>query len=220
MRSDRRAPAARRSRSLWRGAPDAVRDWLQLFASPIIRNRATLGGNLATASPIGDGAPLLLALDAVLHIAGPAGRRKAPLASFFTGYRQTSLGPGELLTAIELPKPLPFLARFYKVAKRRTDDISTVAAGISHGLGRGRPRHTRALRIRRSGRRAVARGRSREDAWWAPGGTTPPCERVQQILSAHTAPDQRSSRLGRVPSGRGAEPAREVLVGARQEAAA
>ena len=50
--------------SLWPDAPPAVVEWLPLFASPLIRNRATLGGNLATASPIGDGAPLLLALDA------------------------------------------------------------------------------------------------------------------------------------------------------------
>jgi xanthine dehydrogenase small subunit len=48
----------------WTGAPDLFRDWLRLFASPLIRNRATLGGNLATASPIGDAAPMLLALDA------------------------------------------------------------------------------------------------------------------------------------------------------------
>src|SRR5438874_1964367 len=54
----------------WTDAPDVFREWLALFASPLIRNRATLGGNLATASPIGDAAPLLLALDAVVHIAG------------------------------------------------------------------------------------------------------------------------------------------------------
>ena len=50
------------------------------FGSPMIRNRATLGGNLGTASPIGDGAPLLLALDAMVHAAGPLGRRRSPIA--------------------------------------------------------------------------------------------------------------------------------------------
>jgi len=115
----------------WVGAPEAFQDWLLLFASPPLRNRATLGGNLATASPIGDSAPLLMALDAVVHIAGASGRRTVPVASFFAGYRQTALQPGELLTAIEIPKPLPSSIRFYKAAKRRMDDISTVAAGIS-----------------------------------------------------------------------------------------
>lgn len=116
---------------LWTNAPPVVHEWLTLFASPLIRNRATLGGNLATASPIGDAAPLLLALDAVVHAAGPEGRRKIPLSSFFVGYRKTALRPGEILTTIEIPKPLPALVRFYKVAKRRLDDISTVAAAMA-----------------------------------------------------------------------------------------
>jgi xanthine dehydrogenase small subunit len=118
----------------WGGAPPVLRDWLLLFASPPIRNRATLGGSLATASPIGDSAPLLMALDAVVHLAGARGRRAIPVASFFTGYRRTALHPGELLTAIEIPKPFASSIRFYKAAKRRVDDISTVAAGISMDL--------------------------------------------------------------------------------------
>ena len=116
---------------LWTNAPPVVHEWLTLFASPLIRNRATLGGNLATASPIGDAAPLLLALDAVVHAAGPEGRRTIPLSSFFVGYRKTALRPGEILTTIEIPKPLPAFVRFYKVAKRRLDDISTVAAAMA-----------------------------------------------------------------------------------------
>jgi xanthine dehydrogenase small subunit len=115
----------------WSAAPEAFRQWLPLFGSPAIRNRATLGGNLVTASPIGDGAPLLAALGAAVHVAGPGGRRTVPLASFFSGYRRTVLEPGELMTAIEILKPLPSFTRFYKVAKRRMDDISTVAAGMA-----------------------------------------------------------------------------------------
>jgi xanthine dehydrogenase small subunit len=118
----------------WSSAPPAFRDWLLLFASPPIRNRATLGGSLATASPIGDSAPLLMALDAVVHVAGARGRRTVPAASFFTGYRRTALEAGELLTAIGIPKPFASSIRFYKAAKRRVDDISTVAAGISMDL--------------------------------------------------------------------------------------
>jgi xanthine dehydrogenase small subunit len=115
----------------WRAAPAVIREWLKLFASPTIRNRATLGGNLATGSPIGDGAPILLALDAMLHLAGTAGCRTVPLDAFFTGYRRSVLERGELIADIEIPKPLPAATRFYKVAKRRMDDISTVAAAMS-----------------------------------------------------------------------------------------
>lgn len=115
--------------------PPELRAWAELFASPPIRNRATLGGNLATASPIGDSAPLLLSLNASLRIVGPAGERVVTLDRFFTGYRQTQLAPGELIRSVEVPKPLPALSRFYKAAKRRMDDISTVAAGFSLDIG-------------------------------------------------------------------------------------
>ncbi len=115
----------------WSGAPEVFHQWLRLFASPPLRNRATLGGNLATASPIGDGAPLLLALDARLHLASQRGLRTIPLSAFFTSYRRTVLERGELITAIEIPKPLPEFVRFYKVAKRRMDDISTVGAALA-----------------------------------------------------------------------------------------
>lgn len=118
----------------WRGAPDVFREWLALFASPLIRNRATMGGNLATASPIGDAAPMLLALDATVHVAGASGRRSIPLSSFFTGYRKTALNVGEVIAAVEIPKPFPRFVRFYKVAKRRLDDISTVAAAMALDL--------------------------------------------------------------------------------------
>jgi xanthine dehydrogenase small subunit len=115
----------------WTTAPAACHEWLALFASPPIRNRATLGGNLATASPIGDAAPLLLALGARVHIAGPRGRRTTDLDSFFTAYRKTTLRDDEILTAVEIPKPVPDVLRFYKIAKRVLDDISTVAAAMA-----------------------------------------------------------------------------------------
>jgi xanthine dehydrogenase small subunit len=118
----------------WSKPPELFRQWLPLFASPAIRNRATLGGNLATASPIGDGAPMLMALDASVHLAGPRGPRQIPLTAFFTGYRSSVLEPGELIVTVEIPKPFPAFTRFYKVAKRRMDDISTVAAGLALDL--------------------------------------------------------------------------------------
>ena len=115
----------------WSAAPDAIRDWFALFASPLIRNRATLGGNLATASPVGDSAPLLLALDAELRIAGSDCIRSVALRDFFTGYRQTVMAAGELIASIRIPKPLPARIGFYKAAKRVMDDISTVAAAFA-----------------------------------------------------------------------------------------
>jgi xanthine dehydrogenase small subunit len=115
----------------WMDAPEAFRQWIPQFASPALRNRATLGGNLATASPIGDGPPLLIALGAEVHLAGPNGRRSVPVESFFTGYRRTVSEPGELICAVEIPKPSAEFTRFYKVAKRRMDDISTVAAAMA-----------------------------------------------------------------------------------------
>lgn len=115
----------------WRTAPPVIEEWLDLFASPPIRHRATLGGNLATASPIGDSAPLLLALDAIVHVMGGNGRRSLPISEFFTGYRKTALHPGELIESVEIPTPVSQSIRFFKVAKRRLDDISTVAAAMA-----------------------------------------------------------------------------------------
>jgi xanthine dehydrogenase small subunit len=116
---------------------------LPLFSSRLIRNRATLGGNLATASPIGDAAPALLALDASLTLASATGQRRLPLSSFFLGYRQTALGPGEVIVSVHLPRPLPAHQRFYKVSKRVLDDISTVAAAFTLDLADGRVQRLR-----------------------------------------------------------------------------
>lgn len=102
-----------------------------LFASPLIRNGATIGGNLATASPIGDLAPALLALDATLLLASTTGDREVALADFFTGYRETVLRPGELVRAVRVPTPLAAHTTFRKVAKRRYDDISSVAVAVA-----------------------------------------------------------------------------------------
>lgn len=105
-----------------------------LFASLPIRNRATLGGNLATASPIGDGAPVLLALGAELRLVSPADERILPLDQFFLGYRKTALAPDELIAGVRIPTTEPTKARFYKVAKRQEDDISTVSAAFAIDL--------------------------------------------------------------------------------------
>jgi xanthine dehydrogenase small subunit len=107
---------------------------LPLFSSRLIRNRATLGGNLGTASPIGDSLPVLLALGAELGLASASGNRRLPLCDFFIGYRKTALAPGELIVSVHVPRPLARIQRFYKVSKRLLDDISSVAAAFALDL--------------------------------------------------------------------------------------
>jgi xanthine dehydrogenase small subunit len=111
---------------------------LPLFSSRLIRNRATLGGSLGTASPIGDAAPVLLALDAELTLTSRAGRRRIPLRDFFAGYRKTQLAARELIESVHIALPAPPLQQFYKVSKRVLDDISTVAAAFTLTLDQGR----------------------------------------------------------------------------------
>ena len=116
------------------GEPRLLGDLFPLFSSKLIRNRATLGGNLATASPIGDSPPALLALGAQVIAASVHGERAIELDALFTGYRQTALKEGELIARVRIPKPYPQIGRFYKVSKRVHDDISTVAAGFAIDL--------------------------------------------------------------------------------------
>lgn len=104
------------------------------FASRLIRNAATLGGNLGTGSPIGDAAPVLLALGASVLLASREGQRDVPLADYFTGYRQSVREPGEVIRAVRIPLPTAPHAAFYKIAKRRFDDISSVAVAIAMTL--------------------------------------------------------------------------------------
>jgi xanthine dehydrogenase small subunit len=108
--------------------------WPQ-FASRLIRNGATLGGNLGTASPIGDTPPALLALDAALVLASSQGEREVRLAEYFTGYRQSVKRPDELIKTIRIPLPVAPLTAFHKIAKRRFDDISGVAVAYALRLG-------------------------------------------------------------------------------------
>ncbi len=179
----------------WQTAPEVVHQWLALFGSPLIRNRATLGGNLATGSPIGDAAPLLLALDATVHVAGRNGPRIIPVSSFFAGYRRTAIGPGEIVTTIEIPKPLPRAVRFYKVAKRRLDDISTVAAAMS--LDRDADGRIRRARFAFGGVAATpVRIVEAEDSVVDRPWNEATVDHVQRILDRRLAPlsDHRGSR--------------------------
>ena len=124
-------PLGRIERELHGAGAGLLEQLLPLFSSRLIRNRATLGGNLGTASPIGDAAPALLALGAQLELVSARGTRSLPLADFFVGYRRTALEPGELIRALRIAQPMPDFQRFYKVSKRVLDDISTVAGAFA-----------------------------------------------------------------------------------------
>ena len=122
------------------GVFPSLDEMLHWFAARQVRNRATLGGNIGTASPIGDLPPVLLSLDATLRLASANGSRILPLADFFKGYRQTDLQSGEVIVSILIPKAISpgairRLSQSYKIGKRGTDDISIVAAAFTIDLG-------------------------------------------------------------------------------------
>jgi xanthine dehydrogenase small subunit len=104
---------------------------LPQFASRLIRNSATIGGNIGTASPIGDLPPALLALDATVLLSSTEGDREVAVADYFTGYRETVRRPGELIRSVRIPLPLAATTAFHKIAKRRFDDISSVAVAMA-----------------------------------------------------------------------------------------
>ncbi|HTL90527.1 MAG TPA: FAD binding domain-containing protein, partial [Leptolyngbya sp.] len=116
-----------------RGIFPSLDEMLHWFAARQIRNRATIGGNIGTASPIGDLPPVLLSLDAELTIANLSETRTIPLIDFFKGYRQTDLKSDEIIVSVTIPKTtngVERLSQSYKVGKRGTDDISIVAAAF------------------------------------------------------------------------------------------
>jgi xanthine dehydrogenase small subunit len=109
----------------------AFYEMLSVFGSLQIRNMATLGGNLGTASPIGDTLPVLIAYGARVALEGLNGRREFPLDEYFIGYRKTKRKADEFITSIIIPKLVNgVLVRSYKVSKRKDLDISTVSAGF------------------------------------------------------------------------------------------
>ncbi len=120
-------------KSLSKGSLQALFNMLVVFGSLQIRNMATLGGNIASASPIGDTLPLLFVYGAVVNLAASGGReRSVPVEQFIKGYRQTDLKPGEIITSVTIPKPPSKIhIESYKVSRRKDLDISTVSAAFA-----------------------------------------------------------------------------------------
>lgn len=116
----------------------ALADLARRFAAPPVCNAGTLGGNVANGSPIGDGMPPLLALDARLRLQRGGQVRELALADFYLGYQRTALAPGEFLRELVVPLPGP-ATRFacYKVSKRYDQDISALCAAFRVDLADG-----------------------------------------------------------------------------------
>lgn len=110
--------------------PELREVWLR-FASPPVRHAGTLGGNVANGSPIGDGAPVLMALGATLVLRRGASVRRLPLQDFYVDYMKNRLEPGEFLQAIEVPRLAPeATVRVWKISKRYDSDISAVCGAF------------------------------------------------------------------------------------------
>jgi xanthine dehydrogenase small subunit len=104
--------------------------WLR-FASVPIRNAGTMGGNVANGSPIGDSAPVLMALNAAIELRRGAAVRSMPLADFYVDYMKNRLEPGEFVQAVTVPLRHAAQVRAYKMSKRFDCDISAVCAGLA-----------------------------------------------------------------------------------------
>jgi xanthine dehydrogenase small subunit len=128
------------------GSSATIREALPILADAArvvggwqIQNRATIGGNIANASPAGDSLPVLLALDATVVIAGPAGRRAVPYDRFHVGYRRTALQAGELVVSVRIPVPRGgSIQRFRKVGTREAQSISKVVVAMCGRADAGR----------------------------------------------------------------------------------
>lgn len=118
-------------RRLERKGPKALAQAARTVGSPQIRNAGTIGGNLGTASPAGDGHPFLVAVDASIEVASSTGRRTIPWKEFFTGVKTTSLEDDELIVAALLPDDLPERQEFGKVGVRNAMVISTVCVVVT-----------------------------------------------------------------------------------------
>ncbi|MFY0692275.1 MAG: xanthine dehydrogenase small subunit [Paracoccaceae bacterium] len=103
---------------------------IRRYGAVQVRNAATIGGNIANGSPIGDGPPALIALGATLHLRRGADRRDLPLEAFFLDYGKQDLAAGEFVEAVSFPRQADRL-RCYKLSKRFDQDISAVCGCFS-----------------------------------------------------------------------------------------
>lgn len=132
------------------------------FASPPVRNVATLGGNIANGSPIGDSMPALMVLGARIVLQGPGGRRELALEDFYQGYMATALGADEVLVSVRIPLPDEAdSTRCYKVSKRFDQDISALCMAMRIQLENDM---VKAVRIAAGGLAAIPKRATRCEA--------------------------------------------------------
>ncbi len=110
-------------------------DTAAVIADPLVRNRATVGGNLAHGDPANDHPATMLALGAEVVARGPDGERTIPITGFFTGLFATALAPAEILTEIRIPVPPPRSGGAYVKLERKVGDFATAAAAAQVTLG-------------------------------------------------------------------------------------
>ncbi len=115
-------------KSAWPGVVEAV----ELIGSTQVQGRATAGGNLCNASPAADSVPAMIAAGATVSIAGPDGRREAPVEDIVTGPGQTSLAKGEIVVSFKLPaRPDNSGDAYLRMIPRTEMDIAVVGVGVS-----------------------------------------------------------------------------------------
>jgi carbon-monoxide dehydrogenase medium subunit len=109
-------------------------DTCAVVADPLVRNLATIGGNLAHGDPANDHPATMLALGAEVVAVGPRGERRIPITGLFTGPLATALAPGEILTEIRLPGPPPRSGGAYLKMERKVGDFATAAVAVQIAL--------------------------------------------------------------------------------------
>jgi xanthine dehydrogenase small subunit len=157
------------------------------FASPPIRNSATLCGNLANGSPIGDSIPALIALDARIELRKGASVRRLALEDFYLGYQNKALDKGEFMTGVAIPAATQGrLLGSFKVSKRIDQDISGVCATFCVNVD---GEHVRSVRLAYGGMAAIAcRARHAERALIEHGWSSAGIEACSAALAADFKP--------------------------------
>jgi xanthine dehydrogenase small subunit len=177
--------------------------WLR-FAGPPVRHAGTMGGNVANGSPIGDSAPVLIALGASIVLRHGAASRELALEDFYLDYMKNQLQPGELVVGLRVPLPTPAQQlRAYKISKRYDCDISALFAALAIELDGDR---VKAARFAFGGMAAIVkRARGAEAAVLGQPWTEATVDAAMRALDADFTPltDLRASADYRRQAARG-----------------